>query len=160
MAKAFGGLGVTAGLAADRTSMTGMVAGQRFFETDTNREYVYNGSVWALVSNNVSTASTDWINMNLTAYDASWTAGGGQYRKMPDGFVVCRSLVKISAGTFFTFPAGFRPSINTMHLCAASNGIARVDLNPTGATNYAEAKAGSPNIGDWIDLSGIRFFAG
>lgn len=49
MAKAFGGLGVTAGLAADRTSMTGMSAGQQFYETDTNRTYVYDGSVWRVI---------------------------------------------------------------------------------------------------------------
>jgi hypothetical protein len=46
VAKAFGGLGVIAGLAADRTSMSGMVAGQEFFETDTKKMFVYNGSVW------------------------------------------------------------------------------------------------------------------
>ena len=46
MAKAFGGLGTTAGLAADRTSMTGMVAGQQFFETDTKFVYTYDGSAW------------------------------------------------------------------------------------------------------------------
>jgi hypothetical protein len=160
VAKAFGGLGVTAGLAADRTSMTGMSAGQQFFETDTNRLYTYTGSIWALINNGTTTADNSWINMNLTAYDSNWTVGGGQYRKMPDGFVVCRSLVKISGGTFFTFPAGYRPSISTMHLCAVSNGVARVDVNQAGAAYYAEAKAGSPNIGDWIDLSGIRFFAG
>jgi hypothetical protein len=46
VAKAFGGLGVTAGLAADRTSMTGMSAGQQFFETDTKKMFVYSGSAW------------------------------------------------------------------------------------------------------------------
>jgi len=46
VAKAFGGLGVTAGLAADRTSMTGMSAGQQFFEADTRKLFVYNGSSW------------------------------------------------------------------------------------------------------------------
>lgn len=46
MAKAFGGLGVTAGLAADRTAMTGMVAGQLFFETDTTLFKVWTGSTW------------------------------------------------------------------------------------------------------------------
>ena len=50
MAKAFGGLGTTAGLAADRTSMSGMSAGQQFFETDTKMLYLWDGSVWHLVS--------------------------------------------------------------------------------------------------------------
>jgi len=48
VAKAFGGLGVIAGLAADRTSMTGMVAGQQFFETDNKIMYLYDGSAWVL----------------------------------------------------------------------------------------------------------------
>lgn len=46
MAKAFSGLGVTAGLAADRAALTGVVAGQQFFETDTKKTYVYSGSAW------------------------------------------------------------------------------------------------------------------
>jgi hypothetical protein len=49
VAKAFSGLGVTAGLAADRTSMTGMVAGQQFFETDTELLFVYSNSTWKLL---------------------------------------------------------------------------------------------------------------
>ena len=50
MAKAFGGLGTTAGLAADRTSMSGMSAGQGFFETDTNKAFIYSGSSWVEVN--------------------------------------------------------------------------------------------------------------
>ena len=46
MAKSFGGLGVTVGLAADRSAMTGMSAGQQFFETDTKKMFVYSGSAW------------------------------------------------------------------------------------------------------------------
>ena len=49
MAKAFSGLGVTAGLAADRTGMTGMVAGQDFFETDTKLLWYYDGVAWQRV---------------------------------------------------------------------------------------------------------------
>ena len=160
MAKAFGGLGTTAGLAADRTSMSGMSAGQQFFETDTNRGYLYNGSAWVLIYNNVAGASTDWVSMGLTSYDAGWTVGGGQYRKMPDGFVVCRSLVKNITGVFFTLPVGFRPNLNTMHLCAASGGISRLDVYPNGNLQYSGTQAGSPNVADWIDLSGIRVFVG
>jgi len=46
MAKAFPNTGVTTGLSTDRSAMTGMGAGQQFFETDTNKTYVYNGSSW------------------------------------------------------------------------------------------------------------------
>jgi hypothetical protein len=162
VAKAFGGLGVTAGLAADRVALSGMVVGQQFFETDTNRLYIYTGSVWSLINNGTTGADSGWNNMNLTSYDANWTVGGGQYRKMPDGFVVFRSLVKVSTGVFFTLPVGYRPSgiTSTMHLCSASGGIARIDVNSSGSMNYAETKAGSVNLGDWLDLSGIRFWAG
>jgi len=51
VAKAFGGLGVTAGLAADRASMTGMSTGQQFYETDTNKLYQYTGSSWLFIPN-------------------------------------------------------------------------------------------------------------
>lgn len=46
MAKAFPNTGVTTGLAADRTAMTGMTAGTYFYETDTNKIWVYNGTSW------------------------------------------------------------------------------------------------------------------
>ena len=46
MAKTYGGLGTLAGLAADRTAMAGVSAGQEFFETDTKKFYVHNGTSW------------------------------------------------------------------------------------------------------------------
>jgi len=55
VAKAFGGLGVTVGLEADRTSMTGMVAGQQFFETGSDVLYVYTGSAWRMVASPTAT---------------------------------------------------------------------------------------------------------
>jgi hypothetical protein len=56
VAKAFSGLGVTAGLAADRSAMTGMSTGQVFMETDTKREWVYDGTRW-VQTNQYSTTS-------------------------------------------------------------------------------------------------------
>ena len=79
MAKTFSGLGTTAGLAADRTSMTGMVAGQQFFETDTGIMYLYTGSAWSIfmpqatnfvyfeTSNYLSTGSGSYVSTPLTA---------------------------------------------------------------------------------------------
>ena len=62
VAKAFGGLGVTAGLAADRSALTGMSAGQQFFETDTKKLFMYSGSAWVLVSNlTLSYYPTFWV---------------------------------------------------------------------------------------------------
>jgi hypothetical protein len=60
VAKSFGGLGTTAGLAADRTSMTDMSAGQQFFETDTNKVYIYNGSGW-FVNDWLGTWPSFWV---------------------------------------------------------------------------------------------------
>lgn len=58
MAKTFSGLGTTAGLAADRAALTGMSAGQQFFETDTKKYYVYNGSSWIQQNDYTTTAMT------------------------------------------------------------------------------------------------------
>lgn len=60
MARAFSGLGVTAGLAADRTSMSGMVAGQQFFETDTKLLWYFDGSLWQRVHPAGSVVQTVW----------------------------------------------------------------------------------------------------
>ena len=56
MAKSFPNTGATVGLAADRTAMTSMVEGQEFFETDTNKMFVYSGSGW-VQTNSWSTTS-------------------------------------------------------------------------------------------------------
>ena len=75
MAKAFGGLGVTVGLAADRTSMTGMVAGQEFFETDTLRRHFYNGSVWVCLTPVGANAGTSFESTTSTSFTDIATAG-------------------------------------------------------------------------------------
>lgn len=64
MAKAFGGLGTTAGLAADRTSMSGMSAGQQFFETDTKLLWYYDGAAWQRVHPAGSVVQTVWVRSN------------------------------------------------------------------------------------------------
>jgi hypothetical protein len=51
VARAYAGLGVTTGLAADRAALSGMVAGQQFFETDTKALWIFDGSVWSSVLN-------------------------------------------------------------------------------------------------------------
>lgn len=79
MAKSFANTGVTVGLAADRTALTGMFAGMQFFETDTKIMYLYNGSSWEIFMPNftnivegnststASTSSTSYQTTNLTA---------------------------------------------------------------------------------------------
>ncbi len=67
MAKAFPNTGVTTGLAADRTALTSPFAGMQFFETNTNKLWVYNGSLWLQARPETSFNSSE-INVNSTAY--------------------------------------------------------------------------------------------
>jgi hypothetical protein len=46
MAKSFPNTGATVGLAADRSALASPFAGMQFFETDTKRNWLYNGSTW------------------------------------------------------------------------------------------------------------------
>jgi len=67
LAKAFGGLGTTAGLAADRSAMTGMSAGQGFFETDTKLLWYYDGVAWQRVHPAGSVVQTVWLRYDTGA---------------------------------------------------------------------------------------------
>lgn len=55
MAKAFPNTGVTTGTAADRAALSGMFEGQHFYETDSNKVFVYSGSAWVEVNDLDST---------------------------------------------------------------------------------------------------------
>jgi hypothetical protein len=84
MAKSFPNTGATVGLAADRTAMTSMVEGQEFFETDTNKMFVYSGSGW-VQTNSWSTTSgvtgvSNLIVPPLFSGKWYWAARGG-YQK-------------------------------------------------------------------------------
>lgn len=46
MPRAYAGLGMTTGLAADRSALASPVAGQQFYETDTSTLYLYTGAAW------------------------------------------------------------------------------------------------------------------
>jgi len=62
MAKSFPNTGATVGLAADRTAMTSMVEGQEFFETDTNKMFVYSGSGWVETNTWGTTSGVTGVN--------------------------------------------------------------------------------------------------
>lgn len=74
MPKAFSGLGVTTGLAADRTSLVGMVAGQQFFDTDTKLLWYYDGSAWQRFHPAGSVVQTVWMRYDT---NAAYTASSG-----------------------------------------------------------------------------------
>jgi hypothetical protein len=46
MAKAFSGTGIVSGLTSDRTGMTSPTTGMQFYETDTDRVWLYDGTNW------------------------------------------------------------------------------------------------------------------
>lgn len=75
MAKTFSGLGTTAGLSSDRTSMIGMVAGQGFFETDTKLLWYYDGAAWQRVHPAGSVVQTVWLRYDTGAAYLANTSG-------------------------------------------------------------------------------------
>lgn len=99
------------------------VEGMRIAETDTDREYVYSGSAWVLVSA-YNTAST-----TLTM-DAAFTATRNQvYRRGLWGWfaLTCdRPGGSLAAGvgvTAATIPSGYRPAATFDTVAATVNGI-------------------------------------
>ena len=65
MAKSFPNTGATVGLAADRTAMAGMLEGQEFFETDTNKMFVYSGTTWVQTNSWSTTAGVTSVSTQL-----------------------------------------------------------------------------------------------
>ncbi len=143
MAKAFGGLGVTAGLAADRTSMTGMVAGQQFFETDTKDAYTYNGSAWIKCNDfdnafGIVIPDASWRVVGAAgqpAFQNSWTNYSSGYtparfKKDVTNTVFVEGLVKNGSGTIFTLPDGYRTTGGSLIIPTVtnSNAIGRIDM--------------------------------
>jgi hypothetical protein len=55
MAKTFSGTGIVSGLSTDRTSMTSPATGMQFYETDTDRTYLYDSANWIWQSGNALT---------------------------------------------------------------------------------------------------------
>lgn len=110
-------------------------------------------------SSPVIITSENWIPATLTN---SWTNYGGtyevaSYRKMADGTVMLRGLIK--TGTVgvaaFTLPVGYRPAGTSIWAALANAGMCRIDLNTTGTvivTSYI-----SPGTSLFVSLSGIRF---
>lgn len=108
MAKAFGGLGTTAGLAADRTSMTGMSAGQQFFETDTNTLYIYNGTAWIKIPSADDEAYAYLYHNSVVAFPSGNT-------KIPWSVITNNKNISLSTGSItfaktgiYEFNLGFR----------------------------------------------------
>lgn len=101
-----------------------------------------------------------WNNL---AYQNSWQDYGVPfqtpgYRKLPDGTVELRGLIKKSttpapSETIAVLPGNFRPTQTRVYNVISNNAVARIDILSTGVIQY---QAGS-NL--WISLEGIRFVA-
>lgn len=127
---------VTTDLTVPCTSSTrptvGLWAGMRIYETDTNREYIYNGTDWVQRS-----GSPVWVTPTM---ENSWVSFGGAYQaprysKVGDivtiqGHVKSGSLLTAA----FTLPAGYRPAATlTFASIDGTGALGRVDITATGA---------------------------
>ena len=87
----------------------------------------------------IKLAGQDWVNPS--SLSGGWSNFGSGYedfgyRKMPDGSVRLRGLIKSGAAgfanAFFTMPVGYRPAAHQIMLGAASGGVADVRVFSTG----------------------------
>ena len=97
------------------------------------------------------------------SYGNFWSAfggvfGGAQYRKMANGDVELRGLVKGgrvgfdgASSAMFTLPAGYRPTQQLVLATSANNGAGRLDIYPNGNVSAASGN------NTFFTLSGIRF---
>ena len=165
MAKAFGGLGTTAGLAADRTSMTGMSAGQQFFETDTNKLYLYNGSAWVegkdyslsyrpsfqVTSNigNITVGAAAAVPFNVKNIDLGNNFNTSTYR----------FTAPVAGLYLFSFQVYAQAAIQLIFYKNGSLFYSNSDVNPLGVTSAAGYSATgnalmSLNSTDYVDVRG------
>ena len=91
-----------------------------------------------------------------TNYGSGWATAN--YMKDSLGFVRLRGLIGNGAATpIFTLPVGYRPLANVMFVGLASGGLARIDVNPTGAVVLSGYFSGGNN--GYLSLSNIVFKA-
>jgi hypothetical protein len=103
--------------------------------------------------------SENWVAATLTN---AWTNYGGiyevaGYRKMADGTVMLRGLVKTGtvALAIFTLPVGYRPAGASLWQQLANLGTCRMDVGSDGTVKVASYI--SPGTSALVSLSGIRF---
>lgn len=137
---------------------------------------IYTGSAW--VTFVVSNLDTGWVGVTFGTGFTNYGTGyeSVAYRKLPNGLVLLKGLIKttasIAAGaTMFTLPSGYRPNGHSMWLCPSSQtsnttavGTAlavpvsqmhRVNVTAITGTvtlNYAES-----TVGAYVSLEGIHF---
>ena len=90
-----------------------------------------------------------WVDFDTNLY------GPAGYRKLSNGLVVLRGLVKNgSAAGIATLPAGYRPGIQLLFCVYTSpNTPCRMDISTAGGISHT----GGSSV--WISLDGITFIA-
>lgn len=111
-------------------------------------------------SSPVIITSENWIAATLTN---SWTNYAGTYelagyRKMADGTVMLRGLVKTGtvAVAIFTLPVAYRPALNSIWQQTANLGTCRMSVLASTGSVQVDAYI-SPGTSGLVSLSGIRF---
>jgi hypothetical protein len=139
MAKAFPNTGVTTGLAADRTAMTGMTAGTYFYETDTKKISVYNGSSWVEINDLDNTGGLPDGNvlnqLNRLPSRADW--GKGYYAN--------GATINFTAGRFTASPI-LTTGMNTKGAYLTYV----ITSDPTSSSFSIEYAGGSNHLLSWI----------
>lgn len=126
------------GSAAARTGQTGMRAGDRGYQVDTNIDYTYDGNNWTPTN-----GDSGWVDMftsGITGYTAS--AGGSVAYRRLNGFVYLRGRVSRTGGSnnMFQLPGGFRPgnAINVWPSIGGGSATARLQVANTGVISWID----------------------
>ena len=129
MAKSFPNTGATVGLAADRTALASPFAGMQFFETDTSRNWLYNGSTWI---------PDDMVFTTEALRDAAITSpteGMQVYLTAP--------TVPAATGTSTALPTGVQTIYNgSVWVCITPVGADSVTNATTTSTSYITTLTG------------------
>lgn len=121
-------------------------------------------------STETATSFEEWHSPIFNGSNQNYETNGAfdmvQYRKLPDGMVVLKGLIKSGAfipNTMFTLPVGYRPARNLIFLAHAVYnsggnvvGAFRVDVGSDGSVVNTIA-SGSELL--YMSLSGISFYA-
>lgn len=97
------------------------------------------------------TFQNTWVNFNSVGFGLA-----SAFRRLHDGLVVIRGLVKRTSGTFpstiFALPAGYRPSEHLIFATASNNAFARLNVLSDGTVS---AETGSNT---WFSIN-CAFYA-
>jgi hypothetical protein len=138
------------GLEANRPAASAMLAGLRYFATDTLNDWLCNGYTW------LTNTPTAWANLTMqNAWVSYGTGYAPQYRKIGDE-VQIRGLMKSGATSTaaFTLPVGFRPAYEESFVELGAGALSAISIATNG---IATVQPPTPTAPTYMYLSGIRF---